>query len=196
VRPREGPTLRAGLLLAAGLAGLAGCGEKLEYRKIELEPGLFEIRNPDGVFRYLSAVRAKEAGVGIRIGRDAERIPTVLEVFPGSPAQGAGLQVGDKLLKMDNVPLKGLDVDDAAGKIRGTPGSPVVLQVKRGATIQDVALRRAKEIMQFTDFPPGIMISPVSKSGLPSAECPKKMDGSCNFLEDAGSACFYSCPLK
>jgi membrane-associated protease RseP (regulator of RpoE activity) len=177
----------------AALLAVLGCGGKSDvYEKKDLGDGSFLIRNPDGDFKYLSAASAKESGIGIRIGKDAQGMQSVLEVFPGSPAQSAGIQVGDKLLSVDGKNLKGLDVEGAAKLIRGKPGSAISIDLERMKEKKHVDAARAKDVMHFTQFPPGTQIRSFSPE---SGACPKTKEKACHYLIQSGEACFYSCPL-
>jgi membrane-associated protease RseP (regulator of RpoE activity) len=179
-------------VFAAALSA-SGCGKKAGvYERKDLGDGSYLIRNQDGDFKYLSAAQAKESGIGIRIGKDAEGFQSVLEVFPGSPAQSAGIQVGDKILSVDGHPLQGLEVEAAAKFIRGQPGSPISIEYERMKKKGRLDTERAKDVMHFTQFPPGTQIQSFpAKSG----DCPKSVEKECHYLIQSGEACFYSCPL-
>lgn len=49
----------------------------------------------------------------------------------GSPAEKAGLKAGDIILKVDDKPIQGMDIDDVVKLIRGKRGTKVTLTVKR-----------------------------------------------------------------
>ncbi|MDO8552214.1 MAG: S41 family peptidase [bacterium] len=69
-------------------------------------------------------------GVGMEIAvRD--QILTVVSPLKGSPAEKAGIKSGDKVLKIDGVDTKGIDISAAVKKIRGPGGSEVVLTILR-----------------------------------------------------------------
>jgi carboxyl-terminal processing protease len=74
--------------------------------------------------------RGQLAGVGARIGVRQEHL-TMLEVYPESPAAKAGLRDGDKVLRIDGVSTTNLPVSDAVERIRGNPGTSVLLTVDR-----------------------------------------------------------------
>jgi membrane-associated protease RseP (regulator of RpoE activity) len=170
-----------------------GCGRKSNvYEKKDLGDGSILIQNPDGDFKYLSAAAAKESGIGIRIGKDAQGLQSVLEVFPGSPAQSAGIDVGDKILAVDGHPLKGLDPESAAKLIRGKPGSPISIDYERMKKKGHIDAERAKDVMHFTQFPQGTQIQSFPAE---SGSCPKTKEKDCHYLIQSGEACFYSCPL-
>lgn len=69
-------------------------------------------------------------GVGMEIAvRD--QILTVVSPLKGTPAERAGIKSGDRILKIDAVETRGLDISDAVSRIRGRKGTQVSLLVLR-----------------------------------------------------------------
>jgi carboxyl-terminal processing protease len=66
-------------------------------------------------------------GVGVEVDDDAGVI-VVVGPLPGSPAARAGLEKGDRIVAIDGVPTKG---QSGSGRLRGKPGTSVVLTVER-----------------------------------------------------------------
>jgi carboxyl-terminal processing protease len=56
----------------------------------------------------------------------------ITQPIDGSPAQRAGLSVGDVIAEVDGISVDGLTVDAARDKIRGPKGSVVQLAIQRG----------------------------------------------------------------
>lgn len=65
------------------------------------------------------------------------------DVFPGSPAEAAGLKRFDRIVQVDGRPLKNASSQDASQLIRGPAGSTVGLTVLRGEQTITVAVVRA-----------------------------------------------------
>ena len=81
--------------------------------------------------------------VGIGIGIvDVDGDIVIMSVFEDTPAEDAGIQAGDIILKVDG--KKPSDVDDAVNMISGEAGSRVTVTVKRGNEVLDFTLNRAK----------------------------------------------------
>jgi carboxyl-terminal processing protease len=70
------------------------------------------------------------AGLGIQIDVRDGWI-TIVAPLPGTPAERAGIQPGDRIIAIDGKSTEGFSPDDARGLLRGPNGSPVTLQVER-----------------------------------------------------------------
>ena len=69
-------------------------------------------------------------GIGIEMGME-DGLVKVVSPIEGSPAFRAGLKSGDLITKIDDTLVKGLSVDQAVKRMRGEPGTRVVLTVFR-----------------------------------------------------------------
>lgn len=79
------------------------------------------------------------------IGASVEKIDDFLVIvapLPGSPAEKAGLKPRDIILMADGVDLKGMDLDEAVGKVRGVKGTTVKLRIRRDGMDFDVSVVR------------------------------------------------------
>src|SRR5471032_2538343 len=83
-------------------------------------------------------------GVGIEVVAE-DRGVKILRPIEGSPAEQAGMQSGDLIVKIDGVEV-GADLGGAINRMRGPAGSTVKLSVRRGAgpELLEFSLRRAK----------------------------------------------------
>jgi carboxyl-terminal processing protease len=82
---------------------------------------------------FLSYLRgdSRYEGIGIRPRRPGI---TVSEVFPGSPAEKAGLQVGDQIVAVNGETTENRSLEDVSNLIRGPEGTPVNLVILRPKT--------------------------------------------------------------
>jgi len=91
----------------------------------------------------------KYEGIGARLAGDPL---TIQHVFPGSPAEGAGVQFGDRIVAIDGEAAADMRVDEAVMLIRGEGGTTVELTIER----QGVPGTWAVEIARGTIFIPTI----------------------------------------
>lgn len=77
----------------------------------------------------------KISGIGVLIGQDqSSGLIDVSYVVPGTPADRAGLQNGDRIATIDGANTKGLSTDDASKVLRGKAGTTVHLGIERGTS--------------------------------------------------------------
>ena len=91
-------------------------------------------------------------GVGIQIAKDKES-DSIIIISPieGTPAYEAGIKAKDKILSIDNVSTKGLNIEDAVKLIRGRRGTKVKLEILRnGNSFYKSLLRERIEIKSVT----------------------------------------------
>jgi carboxyl-terminal processing protease len=101
---------------------------------------------PPHEFREMQEeTRGSFGGIGIRIGVEDGQV-VIVEPMDGTPAAKAGLQQGDRILKIDGQPTQGMTLQEAVRRMRGPVGSRLVLGIIRrgGVEPEDVSLTRAK----------------------------------------------------
>jgi len=76
----------------------------------------------------------KYVGIGVRIDVADDGLPVIVGVFAGSPADKAGLAVGEEIVAVDGKPTTGHTTEDVVGWVRGEAGSTVKVTVRPGAT--------------------------------------------------------------
>lgn len=74
----------------------------------------------------------EHGGIGIRFSVNEDHtVFTVMEALDGTPAQKAGILAGDQVIRIDDLPTKGMTAKEFAGIVRGKPGTRVTLLVRR-----------------------------------------------------------------
>lgn len=82
-------------------------------------------------------------GIGVAVQQDPETLAvTVLTVYPDSPAEGAGIEKGDILAKVDGEDIADWTLSDIVARIRGKEGTEVVVTVNRGGELIDARMTR------------------------------------------------------
>jgi len=93
------------------------------------------------------------AGVGIQILTSVETLLcTVSRVFKNSPAQEAGVLKGDLLVQVEDLPVDAYSLQDAVDIMRGKPGEPVNIKVRRGDEILDFVMNRAEIKVNWVEY--------------------------------------------
>ncbi|MBI2343896.1 MAG: S41 family peptidase [Deltaproteobacteria bacterium] len=113
--------------------------------------GLFETLDPHSSYLSPRVFNSLKAETGGRFGGIGLEVVlrhgwlTVIAPVDGSPAALAGIKAGDRVVKIDGVSTKRMNVSEAVAKMRGRPGSTVTLTIlRRGSRLPvDMALKRA-----------------------------------------------------
>lgn len=86
--------------------------------------------DPEENKQFLDEIAGEFGGVGIEMAQK-EGVLTVIAPLKNSPAYKAGMQAGDKIVKIDDKLSADMSTDEAIKFIRGAPGTTVVLTVVR-----------------------------------------------------------------
>ncbi|MCC2959988.1 S41 family peptidase [Massilia sp. IC2-278] len=88
-------------------------------------------------------------GLGIEIGQSDEGYVEIVAPMEDSPAERAGIQAGDLITRIDGADVRGLGLDEAVKRMRGTPGTRVTLTIARVSAPQPLVLTvERREIVQ------------------------------------------------
>jgi len=85
----------------------------------------------------------KYGGIGSLVRKSGE-YSVISVVYKGFPADKAGLKAGDILKKVDGVSLKGLTTEEVSEKLKGNPGTPIVITVERTGKDSDFSMKRER----------------------------------------------------
>jgi carboxyl-terminal processing protease len=91
-------------------------------------------------------------GIGISIGMRDGWV-TVISPIEGTPAWRAGMQGGDRIIKIDGVSTEGYSLDDAMKRMRGEKGTKVVLTVYREGRDRPIDFEITRDIIQIKSVP-------------------------------------------
>ena len=85
-------------------------------------------------------------GLGLQVTED-QGIIKVISPMDDTPAARAGMKPGDLILSLDGKTVEGMSLDDAVEKMRGSPGSPIKLTVKREHIDKPVDVSMTREVI-------------------------------------------------
>jgi carboxyl-terminal processing protease len=72
-------------------------------------------------------------GIGIEVSME-DGVLTVVTPIDDTPAVKAGIEAGDKIIKLDDILVKGLSLEEAVDKMRGIKGTEIILTLVREGT--------------------------------------------------------------
>jgi len=99
---------------------VAGLGDK--YTEYLTESELEEL---------MVSVEGNYVGIGIYMSQNIDGEIVVLIPIEGSPAEKAGLQIGDIITKVNGEECKGLELEEVSNMVKGEEGTTVNLEIQR-----------------------------------------------------------------
>jgi carboxyl-terminal processing protease len=101
--------------------------------------GMLDTLNDQGHTRYITAEefqheqesqRGEYEGIGAYINQEGG-LPIIVAPIEGSPAEAAGVQAGDIIMRVDGESTEGMTIDEVVRRVRGKPGTEVTLELRR-----------------------------------------------------------------
>ncbi|MEA3278170.1 MAG: S41 family peptidase [Pseudomonadota bacterium] len=86
-------------------------------------------------------------GLGIEVGME-DGFVKVIAPIDDTPAQRAGLQAGDLIIRIDDQPVKGMSLNEAVNLMRGKPGTEIRLTVMREGGDRPFRVDLVRDIIQ------------------------------------------------
>jgi carboxyl-terminal processing protease len=120
-----------------------------------------ELLSPQQVVAFNRNTGGRYAGVGMQI-EDQQGQIVVARVFPGSPAEGAGVQEGDRIMQVDTATTRGWKLQQASNALLGTPGTKVKVRFYRPGVTEPIAI----EFTRATIHIPAVPFSLVYNGGV------------------------------
>jgi carboxyl-terminal processing protease len=96
-------------------------------------------------------------GLGLQIEDHSGR-PTIVRVFPHSPAASGGLRPGDEIIAVDSAGVRGWPLDKVSQALLGRPGTPVDVAVTRLGEAQPIRARYVRESVHVPSVPFSAML--------------------------------------
>jgi carboxyl-terminal processing protease len=123
-------TLRGADIMARAARGLVK----------ELHDPYTELFSPQEGEEFARGTNGRYGGTGMLLGEEDERVVTVQRVFPNTPAYDAGVQEGDRIVAIGDTSTTGWGLSKVTERLRGTPGSKVIVSFTRPAVLQPIRL--------------------------------------------------------
>jgi len=121
-------------------------------------------------------------GVGIAL-MQAGDAPEILRVFKNSPAENSNLQVGDHILKIDEVDVDGMSLRRVVQLLQGAPGSVVSLYVERLGDEEDERSLLQMNLRRRNIIKPSVGITFKNDEGVAYLQCLDFTDKSAHEIE-------------
>ena len=86
-------------------------------------------------------------GLGIEVGMEAGVIK-VISPIDDTPASRAGVKAGDYIVRIDNTQVQGKTLMEAVNLMRGPPGAPIEITIRRKGEKKAIVVKIVREIIQ------------------------------------------------
>ncbi|MCP5110980.1 MAG: S41 family peptidase, partial [bacterium] len=90
--------------------------------------------------------RGEFGGLGIEVGLE-DGFVKVIAPIDDTPAQRAGMQAGDLIIRLDGKPVKGMSLNEAVNIMRGKPGTSISLTFIREGVDKPVELKIERDVI-------------------------------------------------
>ncbi|KAB2964646.1 S41 family peptidase [Zoogloea sp.] len=133
-----------------------GYVEPVEDKKLITHAISGMLSNLDPHSAYLDAEAFKElqvgtqgefGGLGIEVGSEDGYVK-VISPIEDTPAFRAGIKAGDLIIKLDDVSVKGMSLNDAVKKMRGKPKTSIVLTIARKGETKPITVTLVREVIK------------------------------------------------
>src|SRR5688572_22776095 len=96
-------------------------------------------------------------GVGMLI-EDQQGTFTVAKVYPHTPAETGGVQLGDRIVSVNGVATKGLKLEGVSSRLTGTPGTNVRVTFARAGVSQPIESQFTRAVVHIPAVPFAVML--------------------------------------
>ncbi|MCB1860348.1 MAG: S41 family peptidase [Gammaproteobacteria bacterium] len=86
-------------------------------------------------------------GLGIEVGLE-DGFVKVIAPIDDTPAQRAGVQAGDLIIKLDDRPIKGVSLDEAVKLMRGKRGTSITLTIVRESEKNPITITVVRDVIR------------------------------------------------
>ncbi len=134
----------------------------LEYEESELVESkyagyVYGLEDPYSVYlteenyaKMMESTNGEYVGIGVGVSPEPTKNTILInQVFTNSPAEKAGLNIGDEIVKVDGELVYGDKMDEAVTKIKGKEGTTVIITIyeKKTGDLKDITVERDSVIV-------------------------------------------------
>ncbi|MCP5149351.1 MAG: S41 family peptidase [Ectothiorhodospiraceae bacterium] len=106
---------------------------------------------PDDYKDLQAGTSGEFGGLGIEVNME-DGFVKVIAPIDDTPAQRAGVQAGDLVIRLDDTPVKGMTLPDAVKVMRGKPGTSITLTVVREGRDRPFPITITRDVIRVTSI--------------------------------------------
>jgi carboxyl-terminal processing protease len=123
----------------------------------ELNDPYSELFSPKELASFSQQTNGKYAGIGMQI-EDQQGAITISKVFPHTPAEGAGVREGDKILFVDSLSTRGWKTQQVSDYLIGTAGTKVTVKFGRPGVAEPIVTTFTRQVIHIPAVPFAIVL--------------------------------------
>ena len=104
---------------------------------------------PDDYQELQAGTSGEFGGLGIEVGME-DGFVKVIAPIDDTPAQRAGVEAGDLVIRLDDTPVKGMSLAEAVKVMRGQPGTDIVLTIVREGVDRPIRITITRDVIRVT----------------------------------------------
>jgi carboxyl-terminal processing protease len=124
----------------------------------ELKDPYSELFTPKQIAEFSAQTNGRYGGVGMEITFQNNN-STVARVFPNTPAENAGIQEGDRIVKIDTADTHGWKTDKVSDRLKGVPGTKVDVTFQRPGVTAPIPVRFTRAQIHIPAVPYSIVMN-------------------------------------
>jgi len=103
--------------------------------------------DPEAFKELQVGTQGEFGGLGIEVGME-DGFVKVVSPIEDTPAFRAGIKSGDLVIKLDDTPVKGMTLNDAVKRMRGKPGTDIVLTILRKGEDKPLEIKITRAVIK------------------------------------------------
>jgi carboxyl-terminal processing protease len=123
----------------------------------ELDDPYSELLTPKQLQRFSTNSTGRYGGIGMRI-EDQDGAIIVIQVFPNTPAEAAGIQEGDRIIQVDTASTRGWSTEQVSNALIGTPGTQVSVRFSRPGIAEVISHRFTRATIHIPAVPYSLIL--------------------------------------
>jgi carboxyl-terminal processing protease len=123
----------------------------------ELDDPYSELLTPKQLQRFSTNSTGRYGGIGMRI-EDQDGTIVVVQVFPNTPAEAAGIQEGDRIVQVDTASTRGWSTEQVSNSLIGTPGTQVSVRFMRPGVTEVISHRLTRATIHIPAVPYALLL--------------------------------------
>lgn len=102
---------------------------------------------PEEMDRFKADVESEFGGVGIQVSAEGGQLRVISPIY-GTPAYRAGIIAGDKIVKIEDKPTRGMNIDDCIKALKGKIGTAVNVTVEHLKDRKQETVKLTREVIK------------------------------------------------